>query len=150
VQGQIMIDTVEIPSLAIVQPLFFGKENATGYWNNATKTEARNPFLLDPNHDTTLCLITKAPGVLNDTTYADIHWTNGKPHWTYRNFRGSEVNYIGGYEILVRDFDQLTTLKEKLWEVLPYDLFLVPLVDRNPEIFSWLEMLDINVVIIVF
>jgi len=149
VQGQIVIDTVEIPSLAIVQPLFFGKEDAQGYWNNEQKSSARNPFLLDKNVDTTLCLITQARGVLNDTTYADITWKNNKPHWSYRNLRGSEVNYIGGYEILVRDFDQLTTLKKELWEALPYDLLLIPLVDRNPEIFSWLEMLDINVVIIV-
>lgn len=149
VQGQIVIDTVDIPSLAIVQPLFFGKEDAQGYWNNNQKSTARNPFLLDKNVDTALCLITQARGVLNDTTYADIIWKNNKPHWSYRNLRGSEVNYIGGYEILVRDFDQLTTLKKELWEVLPYDLLLIPLVDRNPEIFSWLEMLDINVVIIV-
>jgi lipoprotein-releasing system permease protein len=59
------------------------------------------------------------------------------------------VNYIGGYEVQVENYEALEQVRDPLWEAIPYDLFVIPLTDRNPEIFAWLEMLDVNVVIIV-
>jgi lipoprotein-releasing system permease protein len=148
VQGQIVIDTVSVPGIPIVQAVAFGNNNEFELsWINGKS--AKDPFILKPGTDTTLTLITKGKNVLSDTTQAHVFWKNNQPNWTYSNLRGSEKNYIGGYEVQVDEYDKLTSLIDPIWEVLPYDLFLIPLTDRNPEIFSWLEMLDINVIIII-
>jgi lipoprotein-releasing system permease protein len=131
-----------------VQAVAFGNNNEFELsWINGKS--AKDPFILKPGTDTTLTLITKGKNVLSDTTQAHVFWKNNQPNWTYSNLRGSEKNYIGGYEVQVDEYDKLTSLIDPIWEVLPYDLFLIPLTDRNPEIFSWLEMLDINVIIII-
>jgi ABC-type antimicrobial peptide transport system permease subunit len=148
VQGQIVIDTVSVPGIPIVQAVAFGNKNEFNLrWLNGES--AKDPFLLTQGKDTTLTLITSATNMLSDTTQAHVVWENNRPKWTYSNLRGSEKNYIGGYEIQVDDYEKLTLLIDPIWEALPYDLFLIPLTDRNPEIFSWLEMLDINVIIII-
>jgi len=147
-QGQIVIDTVSVPGVPIVQAVAFGNKNEFNLrWLNGES--AKDPFLLTPGKDTTLTLITSAENIISDTTQAHVVWENNRAKWTYSNLRGSEKNYIGGYEIQVDDYEKLTLLIDPIWEALPYDLFLIPLTDRNPEIFSWLEMLDINVIIII-
>ena len=148
VQGQIVIDTVSVPGIPIVQAVAFGNKNEFNLrWLNGES--AKDPFLLPKGKDTTLTLITSAENIISDTTQAHVIWQNNQPKWTYSNLRGSEKNYIGGYEIQVDEYEKLTLLIDPIWDALPYDLFLIPLTDRNPEIFSWLEMLDINVIIII-
>jgi lipoprotein-releasing system permease protein len=153
-QGQIVVDTATVPLLTFISPVGFGNNGEfEQHWLDGTP--ATEPFWYSSFIDTTFGLITTAPYQIPDTTYVHLtfppHGENEyvTPKWTYSNLRGSEVNYIGGYEVQVENFEALERVRDPLWEAIPYDLFVIPLTDRNPEIFAWLEMLDVNVIIIV-
>ncbi|WP_345952600.1 FtsX-like permease family protein [Mucilaginibacter sp. PAMB04168] len=56
--------------------------------------------------------------------------------WTYRE--------AGGYEMQVKDFDQLTEANEKLSAYLPTYLRSYTVDQTYPTIFEWLSLLDVN------
>lgn len=55
---------------------------------------------------------------------------------------------VGGYEMLVDDFDDLQATARRVAEVLPYDLALHTIVDQHPALFSWLDLLNANIALI--
>lgn len=66
-----------------------------------------------------------------------------------------EDNMVSGVEILLDDFDQLDKNMETLYERFGYKqdplgntYYIRSIKDLNPMIFSWLDLLDMNVVII--
>ena len=54
-----------------------------------------------------------------------------------------------GYEVLVEDFGRLDEVVHRLQERLGYDLTVTTIVDQNPALFAWLDLLDGNVVLII-
>jgi lipoprotein-releasing system permease protein len=54
----------------------------------------------------------------------------------------------GGYEILVDDFDRLDAIAARVAPVLPYDLKLTTIREANPALFSWLDLLNSNIALI--
>ena len=62
---------------------------------------------------------------------------------------GSWKYYAGGFEILLNDFQDLDRMDEEIMYQIPFFLKTVSIVDQSPEIFSWLEVLDVNVIIII-
>lgn len=56
---------------------------------------------------------------------------------------------VDGYEVLVDNFDRLDNTAQQLLDVLGYDLTLTTIVEQNPALFSWLELLDSNIVLII-
>ncbi len=54
---------------------------------------------------------------------------------------------VGGYEVFVKDFDQLDAAQEALYEATDYNYFVEKITDKNIQIFEWLGLLDRNVVI---
>lgn len=58
-------------------------------------------------------------------------------------------NQVGGFEVIVDNYDQLNILNDKVYSEIGYDLNSVTIVDQNPDIFNWLELQDMNVVIII-
>ncbi len=71
----------------------------------------------------------------------DITHIRKRNHWTNKQ--------VGGFEIFLNDFNQLDKAFETVYEQIPYDLNMTSLRDKNPEIFNWLELQDINVIIII-
>lgn len=61
----------------------------------------------------------------------------------------SNQRYIGGYEITLNDFRDLDRAEAEVYERLDYDLKATTIAERIPEIFNWLEMIDINPKIII-
>ena len=57
-------------------------------------------------------------------------------------------NEIGGYELLVSDFDRLDEAAAAVTEVLPYDLTSNTIRQANPALFSWLDLLEANITLI--
>lgn len=57
-------------------------------------------------------------------------------------------NQVGGYEILVDNFDNLPYLASRIYDMLDYDLTLTTVVESQPDLFSWLELLNTNIVLI--
>lgn len=56
---------------------------------------------------------------------------------------------VGGFEILIDDFNDLDKMSEYVYENIPYDLDSRNIKQINPQIFDWLNLLDLNVFIII-
>ncbi len=67
-----------------------------------------------------------------------------------RSFKGgSGKYYTGGFEVLLEDFSALGELNRIIYQNIPHELQTTTILENNQEIFSWLEMLDINVLIVI-
>lgn len=62
---------------------------------------------------------------------------------------GWEKNQVGGFEILIDNYDDLDKLDQFIYDNIGFDLYATTIVKQNPEIFNWLKLQDINVIIIV-
>ncbi|HSV87103.1 MAG TPA: ABC transporter permease [Bacteroidales bacterium] len=61
-----------------------------------------------------------------------------------------EPDQIGGYEILVNDFDKLDEVAGQVFNHIPYHLNARSIREIYPQIFDWLALLDMNVYVILF
>jgi lipoprotein-releasing system permease protein len=73
----------------------------------------------------------------------------------YIDGKGSHSNYIGGYEILVNDFNSLDKISDDLKKEIYFqrgnnsqELRVRTIKEDEEEIFLWLDFLDLNVIII--
>lgn len=55
---------------------------------------------------------------------------------------------VGGYEVLVDNFGQLDNTARAIREELPYDITLTTVTQANPALFSWLDLLNSNITLI--
>jgi len=53
-------------------------------------------------------------------------------------------NEVGGYEVRVRDFNLLAKTTQDVNDQLPIELYATNVVEQMPDIFNWLNMLDMN------
>lgn len=60
-----------------------------------------------------------------------------------------DPNQVAGYEVYLKDFDQLETSVETLNDVVGYNYTVASVKQLQNSIFSWLEMIDVNAVIII-
>lgn len=60
-----------------------------------------------------------------------------------------ESDQIGGFEVIVSDFNQIAAIEEKLFDILPYHLDAKSIRNLYPQIFDWLNLLDMNVYVII-
>lgn len=56
---------------------------------------------------------------------------------------------VSGFEILLDHFDNLEMMTREIEEYVPYDLEVLSIKDIYPQIFDWLDLQDINVIIII-
>ncbi|MBK8703097.1 MAG: ABC transporter permease [Saprospiraceae bacterium] len=62
---------------------------------------------------------------------------------------GWKADEVSGFEVFIDDIDDLQILNEYIYyEQLPTDLYAETIRDKFPEIFEWLELQDINEVVI--
>nr|WP_317127791.1 FtsX-like permease family protein [Mucilaginibacter terrigena] len=54
---------------------------------------------------------------------------------------------IGGYEVIIKDFDKLNTTANEIDNKLPIKLRSFTILENYPTIFEWLGMLDVNAVV---
>ncbi len=62
---------------------------------------------------------------------------------------GWDENAVGGFEINVKDINQLHEVDRAVYDIIPYAFKTQTIEERFPDIFGWLELQDINVIIIV-
>jgi lipoprotein-releasing system permease protein len=62
---------------------------------------------------------------------------------------GSAKYYTGGFEVQLESYDDLDRMDHIIYNYLNYDLKTTTIKQHLPEIFNWLEMLDLNTIIIV-
>ena len=65
-----------------------------------------------------------------------------------QKLNGWERNQVGGFEILIDNFDQLDEITAKVYEQIPYNLNAQSIKEQNPQLFDWLDLQDINVRVI--
>ncbi len=65
-----------------------------------------------------------------------------------RRLNDWQAGAVGGYEVAIDDFDKLEGLAEAVRAQLPVSVDAVTVRDQLPEIFQWLDLLDVNTVII--
>jgi len=59
-----------------------------------------------------------------------------------------EANQVGGYEVLVDNFDRLDDIARNVERELPYDYSVQTIREANPALFAWLDLLNSNITII--
>ena len=62
---------------------------------------------------------------------------------------GWNKDAVGGFEINVNDIDLLHKVDDAVYELIPYAFKTQTIEERFPDIFGWLELQDVNVIIIV-
>ena len=67
---------------------------------------------------------------------------------TVQKLNNWSANQVGGYEVLVEDFDNLPYYATLIYDMLDYDLTLTTVVEEYPSLFSWLELLNTNIILI--
>lgn len=66
-----------------------------------------------------------------------------------QKINGWEDHQIGGFEILIDNIEDIDRLDEEVYSQIDYDLSSISIKDSRPDIFNWLELQDINVIIII-
>lgn len=88
-------------------------------------------------------------GIYNtDLTDFDEHYLVGDLRQVQR-LNGWDSNQVAGYEVLVDNFKTLDQVAANLLTQLNYDLTMTTIVEQNPGLFSWLDLLDSNIVLII-
>jgi ABC-type antimicrobial peptide transport system permease subunit len=156
-KAQIAVDTACFAGfIGFGAQAFGGDENYTYRWNS-NEWEGEGPHALLANTDTTLqVIVTDGIGTATDTADVLIDFlddTSTDPCRPFRVVREERPDpfggYIGGYEVLIKDYSLLVSADDAIYQAIPYEFQVEKITDRSPEIFAWLEMLDINVVIII-
>jgi lipoprotein-releasing system permease protein len=155
-QAQMLVDTVCTGDYIMVGATGFGGDGFYSYsWSNSMWS-GEGPHFLEATKDTSFFVVlSDGEDTERDTAFATIDFlddnaTACSPFIVKTSTGGgSQSQYIGGYEVLIDDYEQLLSADDRIFNALPYDLQVFKVTDRSPEIFSWLAMLDINVIIII-
>lgn len=65
-----------------------------------------------------------------------------------RKLNGWDENLVSGVEINLTDFSELNTMAEKVYNIIGYKLNTQTIKQLYPQIFDWIEIQDLNVLII--
>ena len=57
-------------------------------------------------------------------------------------------NQISGYEVLINDFKQIENINSQIYNIIGYDLDARTIKQTYPEIFDWIGLFNVNVIII--
>lgn len=55
---------------------------------------------------------------------------------------------VSGFEVFINDFNRIDEMDETVYQMIGYNLNAEPVTAQFPQIFDWLRLMDINVVII--
>lgn len=139
-----------------VEGLGFGGKSRLNYlWNNGW--QGKGPHNLDLQSDSLLrVVVSDQTATVPDTAWIQLTLTDSVSEglsyelsrWTSG---GSHKYYVGGIELLTTDFDALVQTEEELRNSgeIPYYLRMSSIQRENDEIFTWLGMLDLNVILII-
>ncbi len=65
-----------------------------------------------------------------------------------QNGTGTGRFYTGGYELLIADWEDLDKIDEIIYREVPFELKTTKITELYSEIFSWLNFLDMNIIVI--
>ena len=59
-----------------------------------------------------------------------------------------DENQVTGIEVFTDDFSKIGDVEEQVYALIPYDMNTETVQERYPQIFDWLQLQDINVIVI--
>ncbi|MCF8302073.1 MAG: ABC transporter permease [Bacteroidales bacterium] len=65
-----------------------------------------------------------------------------------QKLNGWDDDQVAGFEVLINDFDKLNELGARVYENIGYELNAQTIKERHPQMFDWLNLQDMNVIII--
>lgn len=149
----ISADSVAVNDSVSVYALASGGDGEIEFQWSDSSWVGPGPHKMKLSGDTSLQVVVSD---LSETkaAIASVHWkrkaNDDVVYATETSIENSDTDYIGGYEVNIRDFDNLNENQEALQAVvISHFLQAQKITDRNHDIFAWLEMLDINVAIII-
>jgi len=158
-QAEILVHDSCGPGGLLIEGLAFGGDRAYTFDWPGTGLRGRGPHWICSNSDTTLQLIVRD----GSHTLPDTAWLTARvPHGAKvpcacgpevkidrRDSGGSHRRYAGGYEVAIADMSDLARMDDEVYRLLDVGLKSVSVIDRYPELFSWLDLLDANVVVVI-
>lgn len=146
-------DSVAVDDSVSIYALASGGDGELNFQWSDSSWVGPGPHKMRMNGDTSLTLVVSD---LSETKEANatISWKRNSPYEPVYKVESvianSEGDYIGGYEVNIRNYEDLAESQESLQAVvISHFLQAQKITDRNHDIFAWLEMLDINVAIII-
>lgn len=85
---------------------------------------------------------------INDST-TKYSISNNSFTTTLKTSGGSGKYYTGSFEVLLHKYEDLFNAEELIQKHVTMEFNVTSIIDRNEEIFNWLNMLDMNVYIII-
>ena len=70
----------------------------------------------------------------------DIKHVQKLNHW--------EAGQIGNIEVMIEDMDALEEISNSVYKHIPYNMTVTTVKEQYPQIFNWLDLLDMNVIVI--
>lgn len=141
----------QMPLLGVA---FGGNGDHQYHWSDSLM-EGPGPHWICPEKDREISLVVSDTYASAPDT-ARITITPGSGECGCDNFivsstssGGSFKYYAGGLEVLLSNGTESPEWEEKITDSLPFYLQTLSISQRNPEIFNWLEVLDINAEIII-
>lgn len=154
-EAQFLVDSCRNGEVEITALAFGGRKPYDYEWINADFT-GNGPHMLCVKGDTTVSVVVRDDnGTLPDTATVSITASDQGDcgcegfDKSVHTSGGSWKYYTGGFEILLDDYETLIEADETIMYEIPFYLKTVSIIDQSPEIFSWLEVLDMNVIIII-
>lgn len=156
VEAQMLVSDSCFNGTIGVEGFGYGGQRSLTYRWPGTDLKGRGPHRVDVAGDTTFMVVVEDQNMsLPDTAMAEIRFAHRDSipcvyTTTVTTSGGSWKQYVGGFEILIDNYEDLFTIDEEIFHHIPYHFQVQNVSDRNPEIFSWLEMLDLNVDLIIY
>lgn len=134
-----------------------GKRRGKLKWNTDS-LRGQGPYEFCVNSDTTIYVVASEKNTISDTAFfrfvADAPLSGQcycpkEGEYTITTSGGSQRYYTGGFEVVLSDYAQLGKMEEIIYKHLDYNLRTTTIRQKSPEIFNWLEMLDLNTLVII-
>lgn len=166
IEAQLKIEDYCNEDKAVIRALAFGgNKNYVYNWNDLGYGTA-DSLVLCLDNDTVIEVVISDIDSRNAgrlSTVPDTAWLNIKVpqagicqcnrdslNFELTTSGGSDRYYCGGFEVLLAKYEDLLRADEIVYgELMATRLDTRTIVDQYPEIFSWLNMIDVNVLIIV-
>jgi lipoprotein-releasing system permease protein len=140
-----------------LEALGFGGDGEHRFSWSADSLRGAGPHKFTIHGDTTIYVVLRdRSNTLADTaTFRVAFRQNGnsqcpqEDEYSITTTGGSGKYYTGGFDIRLARYKDLDKMEQFVYEHLNYDLRTTTITQRSPEIFNWLEMLDLNTIIII-
>lgn len=158
---QAQIDAADSAGQLCIKGLGFGGDGQYSFSWPGTDWRGRGPHQLCTRGNTSVMLVVNDnAGTLPDTAWIDVRPSSPLPASTCatlatanlarRGGKGSYGDYCGGFEVELNDYRDLSTMDDLIYrEKLGPGMRTVTVPEKFPEIFSWLELLDTNVIVVI-